>query len=615
MFLQDAATSAFGFVLQFINPGSRIFVLYLLTAFVLAFVAYWQVESAHRKEAEQEGEEFPERVGFLQYVFNREFWFSETARQDLKYFFANALVYYGLIAQFLIGSHAASVGMFTLFSDWFGAPETVLLSGYAAIALYTVIAVLAMDFGIFLMHYLYHRIPVLWEFHKVHHSAEHLNPLTLFRMHPLDLFMTSLSMVFFQSIAYAGFFYLTAAEPEVMKIFGLNLFVFFFYVFGYNLRHSHIWLNFPVWLSKILVSPAQHQIHHSSDPKHWDRNMGLIFSFWDQLFGTHYIPRERENLKFGIDVYEPNPFKSVSDMYLKPFVWAAELIKPWFATARQRGLVGASAFATLSLVAWAFTYQGPAMPSLKLEKLTWTEIQKAMDAGYDSVIIPTGGTEQNGPFVMLGKHNIIIDHTSKAIASKVGNTLIAPVMAYVPEGEWAPEPKGHMRFAGTLSLSPETFQRVLEETARSLKAHGFKQIFFLGDSLGNQESQQKIAAKLSAEWNSDGITVASLDDYYAKNGQFAWLEKKGFKKAHIGYHAGMRDSSEVMALTSSGVRIRAANQLDGYPPSFSGDISKASKSIGRKMLKLKIQAGVRQIQAIRATRAPAAALVSTKVID
>ena len=214
--------------------------------------------------------------------------------------------------------------------------------------------------------------------------------MTLFRMHPVDLLLTSVSVTFFQAVAYGGFYFLTASEPQMASIFGLNVVLFGFYLLGYNLRHTHIWLNFPVWLSKILVSPAQHQIHHSSDPKHFDRNMGLIFSFWDQLFKTHYIPREREQLSYGLSRDEPSPFQSISEIYFKPFRLAYGQLRQGFSTMSRRLVLYASATLLTCVVALAFQKPGgePGLPSVKLADLTWTEVHSAIERGYRTVIRP-----------------------------------------------------------------------------------------------------------------------------------------------------------------------------------------------------------------------------------
>ncbi|MEM1365073.1 MAG: creatininase family protein [Pseudomonadota bacterium] len=587
----------------FFDPSSRVYVLYLATAFALAFVAYWQVERAHMLEAQAEGHDEPQRVGFLRYVFNPKIWLHPSSLQDMKYFVINAAVYYALISQFLIGSHTLFGGFYGALTGVAGTPSEPLMSGVLPIILYTIASVIALDFGVYYMHRLFHRIPILWEFHKVHHSAEELNPMTLFRMHPLDLFLTGLVVMVFQAAAFAGFFYLTGAEPQMLEVFGLNVVVFLFYVGGYNLRHSHIWLNYPQWLSRILISPAQHQIHHSSDPKHFDRNFGLIFSFWDQLGGSHYVPVTHEKLKFGLSRTHPNPFDSVGEMYFKPFVWASKHLSGAFASPARRNIVWAGMLVLAGglLFASGDTARGTAetedvsrLPSLELEELTWTQVHRAIEAGYTTAIVPTGGTEQNGPFVALGKHNIIVRHTANQVAAQLGGALVAPVMAYVPEGDVGPAPTDHMRWAGTLSLPEPVFEAVLEATARSLQTHGFTQILFMGDSAGNQEAQQRVAAKLSTQWTGQGVRVASLNAYYDGNGQLDHLLAEGWTEKQIGHHAGMRDASEVMALRPDWVRIDAGNIVEGHDTGMSGDIRLASAEIGRTMLKLKVDAAVAQ---------------------
>ena len=110
-----------------------------------------------------------------------------------------------------------------------------------------------------------------------------------------------------------------------------------------------------------------------------------------------------------------------------------------------------------------------------LEELTWTEVRDALADGTTTVIIPTGGTEQNGPHMVLGKHNYLVKHKAGEVARRLGNTLVAPVMAYVPEGDVDP-PTGHMRFPGTITTPPEVFEQVLEFAARSFRQHGFRDI-------------------------------------------------------------------------------------------------------------------------------------------
>ena len=230
------------------------------------------------------------------------------------------------------------------------------------------------------------------------------------------------------------------------------------------------------------------------------------------------------------------------------------------------------------------------LPSLHLAQLTWTEVDKAIDDGYDTILIPTGGIEQNGPHVVLGKHNVVITHTAHKIARALGNTLVAPVIDYVPEGTIEPKPDGHMAFAGTISIPEAVFEQVLEATASSMKVHGFKNIFFIGDSGGNQKAQEKIAGRLSELWQDGGVIVGHVGDYYAQNGQFRYLQEAGYSEAEIGYHAGMRDTSELLYIDPSAVHKYYVANRQGTSSGVSGDPNKASKAIGRKMVQLKVDA-------------------------
>ena len=128
--------------------------------------------------------------------------------------------------------------------------------------------------------------------------------------------------------------------------------------------------------------------------------------------------------------------------------------------------------------------------SVMIEDLTWPEIKARMEAGATTIIVPTGGTEQNGPHMVLGKHNVIIRYTAGEIARRLGKTLVAPVLAYVPEGSWDP-PEGHMRFPGSISLPDPVYEGVLESTVRSFAAEGFKTVLFIGDSGPNQRPDRK----------------------------------------------------------------------------------------------------------------------------
>jgi creatinine amidohydrolase len=237
-----------------------------------------------------------------------------------------------------------------------------------------------------------------------------------------------------------------------------------------------------------------------------------------------------------------------------------------------------------------------AQSSVFLEELTWTEVRDAIQAGRTTVIVPTGGTEQNGPHMILGKHNIIVRFTAGEIARRLDDALVAPVVAYVPEGSITLK-TGHMAFPGTISLPQEYFIKLLEFTARSLKAHGFINIVYIGDSGGNQAGAKAAAEALNKEWRSTRVRVHHVEAYYSANGFADWLREQGETKADIGTHAGISDTSELLALYPEGIRrdkLTLARAGDGS--GVSGNPARATVAYGNKGLELKIEAGVRAIR-------------------
>jgi creatinine amidohydrolase len=249
---------------------------------------------------------------------------------------------------------------------------------------------------------------------------------------------------------------------------------------------------------------------------------------------------------------------------------------------------------TLVLLATSAAAQAP--DTVFIEELTWTEVRDAIKGGKTTVILPTGGTEQNGPHMVLGKHNFIVKYTSGQIARRLGNALAAPVIAYVPEGNLDP-PSGHMRYPGAITLPNEYFMKVVEYAARSFKANGFKDIVFIGDSGGNQDGMKQVAEMLNKEWGANGPRVLFVPEYYSGNGFAEWLEKQGEKKDDIGTHAGITDTSQLMAIDAKLVRKDKFANKGGFEGSgVSGNPTRASVEYGKKGLELKIDTAVRRIK-------------------
>ncbi len=196
-----------------------------------------------------------------------------------------------------------------------------------------------------------------------------------------------------------------------------------------------------------------------------------------------------------------------------------------------------------------------ALDSVFLEELTWLEIRDAMRAGKTTVIIATGGIEQNGPYLALGKHNYILRGTTESIARKLGNALVAPILPFVPEGDFDP-PTGHMRYPGTISLQQDTFQRVLTDIASSLKTHGFEHVILIGDSGGNQKGMSAVAETLSSEWAGGKTSIHYIPEYYDYEAVTTWLEtEKGITQVVEGHHDDYGITSLMMAVDPSTVRV------------------------------------------------------------
>ena len=237
-----------------------------------------------------------------------------------------------------------------------------------------------------------------------------------------------------------------------------------------------------------------------------------------------------------------------------------------------------------------------------LDELTWTEVRAAIDGGTTTIIVPTAGTEQNGPHMVLGKHKFIINHASDLIARELGNALVAPVIAYVPEGsiDGPDGPTGHMRFAGAITLPNEHFMTLLEYAARSLEVHGFTDIVFIGDSGGNQNGMRTVSEMLNEEWAGEDrdARVHFVGDYYSGNGFREWLmEEHGYDAETIGGHAGISDTSQLLHVAPQHIRQdRLAPLGGGEGMGVSGDPTKASAEYGRMGVQFKVQAALRQIR-------------------
>ncbi len=241
-----------------------------------------------------------------------------------------------------------------------------------------------------------------------------------------------------------------------------------------------------------------------------------------------------------------------------------------------------------------------------IEDMTTDEVQSYLakgkaTAGGTTVLIYAGSTEQNGPHMVLGKHNVIAREVAAAIAQGLGNTLVYPILPFAPTGDPATR-TGHMRHAGSISLSPDTYARIATETAQSAKASGFRTILLLGDHGDGQDQLAKVAGDLDAAWASTGTRVFHVSDVYGKTieRETQTLRARGLDP---GGHAGLADTAVLMYLDRKGTLVRrAALSRAASAPGVEGDPRGATRALGQALFNIKVETALEQIRRFQATR-------------
>jgi creatinine amidohydrolase/Fe(II)-dependent formamide hydrolase-like protein len=245
----------------------------------------------------------------------------------------------------------------------------------------------------------------------------------------------------------------------------------------------------------------------------------------------------------------------------------------------------------------------PAAGTVALEDLTWTELRDAVRAGKTTIIVPIGGTEQNGPHMVLGKHNARAKALSTRIAQALGNALVAPVIAYVPEGSLDP-PTAHARYPGTITVPDDAFAQTLEAAGRSFKLHGFRDVVFLGDHGGYQKQLQRVADRLNRAWAATPARAHAIAEYYevTETTYKAVLRQRGFGDAEIGTHAGLADTSLALAIDPTLVRADRLRDVRPGTDGVAGDPRRATAEAGAAGVDLVVAETVAAIRKATARR-------------
>lgn len=282
----------------FIDANKRVFFLYLFSSLVIALGYLYFHASQRRLNG------------------SAKLWLHPSAVLDYIYFFISNVIKIVLILPYIISAKEIAIQTITILSDYFGLVR-IDLPHFWVLTLFTLSLFIISDFSRYWLHRWLHTVPFLWEFHKVHHSAKVLNPLTFYRVHPLENILFGLRYVLCIGSVTGLFIYLFGARIGLAEILGVNAMVFLFSFLGSNLRHSHIALAYPKFLEWLFLSPKMHQIHHST--KHFNKNFGGYLALWDYMFKSHCFSKEVKTMKFGLRKEQMQDYDSVFKLLFMPF--------------------------------------------------------------------------------------------------------------------------------------------------------------------------------------------------------------------------------------------------------------------------------------------------------
>jgi sterol desaturase/sphingolipid hydroxylase (fatty acid hydroxylase superfamily) len=284
----------------FINPDKRLFWAYLLSS-VLISIIYFYISKKNTRV-----------------ISSSKLWLHPSAKLDYYYFFLSYFINIFLLIPFIISAKTIAFGVNKFLYQEFDYFENSFFSYEMIILMYTLSIFLVSDFTRYWLHRFLHTIPFLWEFHKVHHSAKVLTPITFYRVHPVENFLFGLRYSFSIGLVTGVFIYFFGAMIDIYMVFGVNVFLFLFSLLGSNLRHSHVPFSYGRFLEKWFISPKQHQIHHSK--KHFNKNYGGYIAVWDRVFGTLCLSQSVKVMKFGLRNEQMKDYKSLIDLIFRPFI-------------------------------------------------------------------------------------------------------------------------------------------------------------------------------------------------------------------------------------------------------------------------------------------------------
>uniref|UniRef100_UPI0040482568 sterol desaturase family protein n=1 Tax=Aliarcobacter sp. TaxID=2321116 RepID=UPI0040482568 len=289
------------FALEYlINPNKRLFWIYILSSILIAIIYFYVSKKNSRL------------------IYSSKLWLHPSAKLDYYYFFLSYFVNIFLLIPFIISVKTITFYTHKFLYFQFDYYENSYISYEMTIFLYTISIFIVSDFTRYWLHRFLHTIPILWEFHKVHHSAKVLTPITFYRVHPIENLLFGLRYSLSIGFVTGVFIYFFGAMIDIYMVLGVNTFIFVFSLLGSNLRHSHVPFSYGKYLEKWFISPKQHQIHHSK--KHFNKNYGGYLAIWDRVFGTLCLSNSVKVMKFGLRTNQMKDYISLKDLIFRPFI-------------------------------------------------------------------------------------------------------------------------------------------------------------------------------------------------------------------------------------------------------------------------------------------------------
>ncbi|WP_201523698.1 sterol desaturase family protein [Aliarcobacter butzleri] len=289
------------FALEYlVNPSKRLFWIYLLSSIFLAIVYFYVTKKNSRL------------------ITSSKLWLHPSAKLDYYYFFLSYFINILLLVPFIVSAKTVALFVNKELYFYFDYYDNSFFSYKQIVLMYTISIFAVSDFTRYWLHRFLHTIPFLWEFHKIHHSAKVLTPITFYRVHPVENFLFGLRYSLSVGFVTGVFIYFFGAKVDIYMIFGVNIILFVFSLFGSNLRHSHIPFSYGEFIEKWLLSPKQHQIHH--DKKHFNKNFGGYIAIWDRLFGSLTLSKDVKVLKFGLRREQMKDYLSLKYLIIRPFI-------------------------------------------------------------------------------------------------------------------------------------------------------------------------------------------------------------------------------------------------------------------------------------------------------